>query len=231
MLTNRIATLVLLAVLGGLLGADKEPAAKPKFTSDGTKVDRIGAAVALGGDDGQQEIRDAKTVDGWVDQALTARAPRNRRRAITTLDLIAVAAVESNEAIPDRDAMAAGLVKCLADKDAEVRASALTALQTCATEASIPALSKSLKTDADELNRMGAAAALASTKGSATVGALEAAAKSKKETESVRRAAIQALGKVGPDAKSALESLTKSVPNELSEDVDKALDRVEGLGK
>lgn len=78
---------------------------------------------------------------------------------------------------------------------------------------------------------MGAAAALASTKGSATVGALEAAAKSKKETESVRRAAIQALGKVGPDAKAALESLSKSVPNELSEDVDKALDRVEGLAK
>lgn len=232
MLTNRIATLVLVAVLGGLLGADKEPAEKEhRYTSAGTRTDKV-TVIALGDDDDLGQVRNAKTISGWIEQTQKARTPKNRRQAIGTLQTIAIEAVESNKPIPEHETLAAGLVKALSDKDPEVRGAAIAALDTAATEASVPGLAKAMQSDSDELNQMNAAYALGRIKTKQSVKALDATARSKKQAEHVRRAAIESLGKIGGDqAKAALEGIAKIAPKDLSEDVDKALDRVEGLSK
>lgn len=230
MKTHRIAAVLLLSILACLLAADKEPK-QHRYTSDGTRTDKV-TQIAIGDDDDSAQVRDAKTISGWIEQAMKARTPQNRRRAITTLDLIAVEAKEANEPIPERDVMAAGLVKALSDKDSEVRSAAITALETAGTDASTSGLAKVLQSDSDDLNRMYAAAALGNLKATPSIRALETAARSKAQKEHVRRAAIASLGKIGGEqAKAALGGIAKIVPAELSDDVDKALDQVEGLAK
>lgn len=232
MKTHRLIAIVALLSVAACFAADKPPAeVEHKYTPAGTRTDKV-TRIAVGSDDDTGQLKNAKTIAGWIEQAHKARDPKNRKRAVGTLGTIAYDAVESNQPIPELATLNAGVAKCLTDSDAEVRGAALSCLDSSVTAEMVPVLSKCLRSDKDEFHRSYAAAILGKSKSPSAIAVLETAAKNKREEEHVRRAAIEAIAKLGGDqAKAALEGIAKSAPQELAGDVDKALDRVDGLGK
>jgi HEAT repeat protein len=158
----------------------------------------------------------AEDVNGLITQ-LKSRDVEARRKAATAL---AEAGSEAQPAIP-------ALITALKDQDLYVRRFAAQALGKIGPDAksAVPALGKALKDDKKQVAEA-AAEALGKIRIAAT-GPLADAVKDKGNESAVRRKAVEALGVMGPAAKSAVSVLTDALKDrEIQVDAATALGEI-----